>query len=96
MCKRSSFRSYIKYIYYVNATVVFLQGGGAASACQNKSITASRRVVPPVKHTLLRVSSGPRAVVLTGSWMKTDDMNGECFSALVSGEILHMENYCEC
>lgn len=31
MCKRSSFRSYIKYIYYVNATVVFLQGGGAAA-----------------------------------------------------------------
>lgn len=53
MCKRSSFRSYIKYIYYVNATVVFLQGGGAAAACQNKSITASRHVVPPVKHTLL-------------------------------------------
>lgn len=37
MCKRSSFRSYIKYIYYVNATVVFLQGGGAAG----------RRSAPP-------------------------------------------------
>lgn len=40
MCKRSSFRSYIKYIYYVNATVVFLQGGGAAAAPQRVKIKA--------------------------------------------------------
>lgn len=37
MCKRSSFRSYIKYIYYVNATVVFLQGGAAPQLVKIKA-----------------------------------------------------------